>query len=149
MVLIEYSAKMETKLLNYDDGVEDALNIRNDVFVKELNVPLEEEVDDIDRRAVHIIVYENSIPVGTGRVFNEKGKWFIGRLAVIEDKRGCGIGKLVMEKLMDYAKSKGARKIFLYAQTYISKFYEKLGFMEFGDLFMDAGIPHIEMYKKL
>jgi len=135
--------------MTYKEGIEDALSIRKDVFVKEQNVPLEEEIDNIDRRAVHIIVYEDEIPIGTGRVFKEKRKWFAGRLAVIEEKRGCGIGKLMMVKLIDFAREKGAKKLYLYAQTYICNFYRELGFTEIGDVFMDAGIPHIEMYKKL
>ncbi|TES93568.1 MAG: GNAT family N-acetyltransferase [Candidatus Cloacimonadota bacterium] len=140
---------MEIKFLTYDDGIEDVFRIREKVFVEEQAVPIEEEIDATDKISTHILIFDKGIPVGTGRVFEKNGKWYIGRVAVINEQRGKGIGKLIMKKLMGFANKRGAKRIFIHSQTYICDFYRNLGFTEHGSEFMDAGIPHIEMHKDI
>jgi predicted GNAT family N-acyltransferase len=140
---------IKIKFLSYEDGMKDAFQIREEVFIKEQSVPVSEEIDDIDKKATHIVIYRKENPIGTGRIFCSEGKWYIGRIAVIKDMRGKGIGNLIMEKLLSFAKKSGAKRVYLHSQTYIMDFYRKLGFSEWGEEFLDAGIPHMEMYKDL
>ncbi|TET18055.1 MAG: GNAT family N-acetyltransferase [Candidatus Cloacimonadota bacterium] len=138
---------MKTKTLKYNDGIEEALRVREIVFVEEQHVPMEEEIDDIDKIATHIIVYDKGVPIGTGRLFQKQGKWFIGRVAVLKESRSKGIGQLIMRELTCFALKQGAKRIYVHAQTQVLDFYNKLGYIEYGPLFMDAGIPHKEMYR--
>lgn len=140
---------MDIKFLSYDDGIDSALYIRKVVFVEEQGVPLQEEIDAHDQRATHILVFDGSVPVGTGRVFKHKDRWYIGRVAVLKESRGKGIGHLIMEKLMAVARERGAKRVLVYSQISVMDFYRNLGFAEQGPEFIDAGIPHKEMYREL
>lgn len=140
---------MKIKILKFSDGIEDAFRIRTIVFVEEQGVPIDEELDEIDKIAIHILVSKDGKRIGTARVFEKEGKWYIGRVAVLKEYRDKGIGKLIMKKLIEHAKAKGAKYVFVHSQTSITNFYEKLGFFPHGEEFMDAGIPHIEMQKEL
>jgi predicted GNAT family N-acyltransferase len=140
---------MDIRFVSYDEGIDNAFYIRKVVFVEEQGVPLEEEIDTYDKTAVHILVFDEGVPVGTGRVFMDRGQWYIGRVAVLRESRGKGIGRLIMEKLTAYAREHGAQRIIVYAQIDVMDFYRDLGFTEQGPEFMDAGIPHKEMYREL
>lgn len=140
---------MDIRFVSYDEGIDKVFYIRKVVFVEEQGVPFEEEIDEQDKQATHILVFDEGVPVGTGRVFNDKEHWYIGRVAVLRECRGKGIGRLIMEKLTAFAKEHGAKRIFVHAQTNVMDFYRDLGFIEQGLEFMDAGIPHKEMYREL
>lgn len=140
---------MDIKLLSFNQGIDKIFYIRKTVFVEEQGVPIEEEIDEQDRLAIHILVFDEGVPVGTGRVFEIEKQWYIGRVAVLRENRGKGIGRLIMEKLITYAKEQGASRVFVHAQTNTMNFYRDLGFTERGAEFMDGGIPHKEMFKEL
>jgi predicted GNAT family N-acyltransferase len=125
--------------------------IRYQVFVKEQNVPAEEEIDTYDPVSLHILVHMKNdegypIPVATGRLIPDG---HIGRIAVLKPYRGMGIGRLVMEVLEKKAMEKGIKSVELDAQLRAISFYEKLGYVSFGGQFTDAGILHKKMKKKL
>jgi predicted GNAT family N-acyltransferase len=143
------SGVMDIKFVSYDEGIDKAYYIRKAVFIEEQGVPPEEEIDEHDRRATHILVFDKGVPVGTGRLFKEKERWYIGRVAVLRESRGKGIGRLIMEKLTAFARDHGAKRIFVHAQISVMDFYRNLGFTEQGAKFMDAGIPHKEMFREL
>ncbi len=133
----------------YEQEFEQALTIRFKVFVDEQKVPVEEEQDSYDSTAVHFgAFYDNKI-IGTGRVavIDEQGK--IGRLAVLKQYRGLGIGMTLINTIIDYCKERGLSQVYLGAQLQAIPFYEKVGFRAEGDIFDDAGIPHRIMRKKL
>ena len=133
----------------YEHEFEQALAIRFKVFVDEQKVPVEEERDSYDTTAVHFgAFYQNQI-IGTGRVIviDDKGK--IGRLAVLKQYRGLGIGMTLINTIVDYCKELGLREVCLGAQLQAIPFYEKAGFKVEGDIFDDAGIPHRTMGKKI
>ena len=135
------------------DEVATCLRIRWTVFVEEQNVPPSMEVDEHDREAgtIHLLGLCDGIPAGTGRLVpladGAMGK--IGRLAVIDDVRGRGLGKLLLQSLEEEARRRGMREVTLGAQVHARAFYERLGYSASGEVFDDAGIPHIEMRKKL
>jgi len=72
----------------------------------------------------------------------------IGRIAVLKEYRGKQLGKLVVEKLLERAAELQAKEVHVHAQTYAAGFYEKLGFVAYGETFMESAIEHIGMMKK-
>lgn len=116
--------------------------IRREVFVREQGIPESDEWDDEDATSVHILATLNREPVGTGRL-NSAGK--IGRIAVLPGLRGRGIGSSILGRLLEEARRLGIREPCLHAQVQAVPFYERLGFERKGDVFDEAGIPHVRM----
>jgi predicted GNAT family N-acyltransferase len=116
--------------------------IRREVFINEQLVPESDEWDDDDAVSVHALVTLNREPVGTGRL-DPGGK--IGRIAVKAVLRGRGIGTLILRQLLHEAYHRGIREPYLHAQMQAVPFYERLGFRIEGDVFDEAGIPHVRM----
>lgn len=140
---------MQIKWSKGKEDFKDASMIREEVFVKEQNVPIEIEMDEFDDPAHHIIIYENHKPVTVGRLLEKENHYVIGRIAVLKEFRGKQYGKVVMENILTKAKDLGAKEIRLHAQFYAKNFYEKLGFEAYGEIFDEAGIDHISMKKYL
>ena len=120
--------------------------VRRQVFIVEQEVPEDEEWDDHDAVAVHVLATWNREPVGTGRI-TLAGK--IGRLAVLSEFRGRGIGRQILQLLIEQAYHRGLVEVFLHAQVQALPFYEKAGFRAEGEVFDEAGIPHRRMRKAL
>lgn len=116
--------------------------IRREVFIGEQQVPESEEWDDDDPVSVHALATLNREPVGTGRL-NPAGK--IGRIAVVAGMRGRGIGATILRLLLQEAYHRGLREPYLHAQLQAVPFYEKFGFRREGEVFDEAGIPHVRM----
>lgn len=131
--------------LKGSDDLRQAIDIRMQVFVNEQGVPEELEVDEIDAVAEHVLVYDGDIPVATGRLFLENDRYMLGRVAVLKEFRGQGIGDLVMRMLLLRAFDLGAEEVYIHAQTQALNFYKKLGFSVYGEPFEEAGIPHVYM----
>ena len=130
--------------------MEAAKAIRIRVFVHEQDVPIEEEMDDADGDAVHALALLGSLPVGTGRlVILSSGEAQIGRMAVDRPHRRAGVGTLIMEFLERESRRLGLAQAILHAQTYVKDFYGRQGYVEEGELFMEAGIEHVQMRKAL
>jgi predicted GNAT family N-acyltransferase len=133
---------------------ETCLRLRWTVFVEEQGVPPSLEKDEHDDPAaptLHALAEIDSprgqpVPAGTGRcIFPAPGLAKIGRMAVIDDARGRGLGAQLLRFLEDEAKKRGARRFTLAAQLTARAFYEKLGYAAVGEVFDDAGIPHVSM----
>ncbi len=122
-----------------------AFALRFEVFVEEQNVPPEIELDKEDETAIHIIAEKDGITVGCARVIIDKNEAHIGRLAVKKTYRGMGIGSDICRFIIDYCKSLGYTHIWLNSQLQAVDFYERLGFVKEGDIFIEAGIKHIKM----
>ena len=129
---------------------EDAVNIRYEVFVEEQKVPADVEIDELEDKSHHVVLYEDDQPMGTARIYHRgDGIYKIQRVAVLKNYRGKGIGvQLMKECELQISKLRGT-KITLGAQLQALSFYEKLGYKAEGAEFMDAGIPHREMTKML
>ncbi|MCY6353763.1 GNAT family N-acetyltransferase [Clostridium sp. ZS2-4] len=140
---------MQIKWSKGKEDLKDASMIREEVFVKEQNVPIEIEMDEFDDAAHHIVIYENHKPVTVGRLLEKGNHYVIGRVAVLKEFRGKQYGKIVMENILTKAKDLGAKEIRLHAQFYAKNFYENLGFEAYGEIFEEAGINHISMKKYL
>jgi predicted GNAT family N-acyltransferase len=125
----------------------EATPIRHAVFVHEQRVPAEVELDEWDASSLHAIARDaRGRPVGTGRLLPDG---HIGRMAVLPEARGTGVGTAILRALMGAARERGHADVVLNAQTHAAPFYRRLGFVEEGGVFDDAGIPHIAMRRSL
>ncbi len=124
--------------------------IRREVFVGEQNVPLEYEYDEHDKTAFHFLALRDQKPAGTARVvFKDEGATAkIGRVAVLKDAHGFGIGRAVMEAVEADEDVRRVAKFLLESQTYAIPFYERLGYRAYGDEYLDCHIPHRFMFKE-
>lgn len=122
-------------------------HVREQVFIVEQKVPKELEWDDKDAHSAHVIALdETGHAIGTGRLL-ASGQ--IGRMAVLAQARGFGVGSEMLEKLIEIAKSQGQTRLFLHAQSSAVAFYGKYQFKSIGEPFMEAGIPHLSMERWL
>ncbi|MCZ8131480.1 MAG: GNAT family N-acetyltransferase [Steroidobacteraceae bacterium] len=113
--------------------------IRREVFVFEQGVPEDIEWDGQDTACAHVIALANREPVGTGRLL-PTGK--IGRLAVLAPFRRHGVGRAMLARLVDLARERGLREVYLHAQVSALGFYTAYGFVAEGPEFEEAGIVH-------
>ena len=129
----------------------ECLLVRRAVFVREQGVSEQEEIDEHDgdpatvASAVHVLGRVQGFPAATGRLLLDRPQSedaHIGRVAVIEQLRGRGYGRAVMEALQAEARERGIAGITLGAQLHAIPFYERLGYVARGDIFLDAGIEH-------
>ena len=137
---------MEFKLL-YDtnDGIK---KLRYDAFVLDRGVPEYLEIDGKDSEFLHFTLWEDDEVVACLRA-NENGKFLhMGRFAVKKELRKNGYGRVLMEKLCEYAKEKGYFGVELSAVETAVGFYEKQGFTAIGDYYLETGVPHIYMKKE-
>ncbi len=130
------------------DQTEIAKEIRMAVFADEQGFT--DEFDEHDDLAWHIEVWDDKVPVATGRMYRHNDQTcFIGRVAVMKDYRHRHIGRYIMQSLQEHAKSLGFSFVQLSAQCQAQGFYQKLGYEAKGDVYMDQHCPHIDMIKKL
>ena len=128
-----------------EKDVKKAFTIRKRVFVREQGVPEAIEMDCYDARAIHFLAFAGKKPVGTARVVIHGASAKIGRMAVLKDYRGKGIGQRLLKRAVAAAIKRRARKIYLHAQVPVIRFYEKMEFRCAGGVFSEAGIPHRRM----
>lgn len=132
---------------DYTVDFADLRAVREPVFVVEQQVPIEEEWDELDPQCRHVIARDAANrPIGTGRLTPERK---IGRMAVVAEWRGKGVGGALLEALLDEARALGWPEVTLNSQTHAMPFYAGYGFEAFGAEFMEAGIPHRKMRKQL
>jgi predicted GNAT family N-acyltransferase len=125
--------------------MEQAWALRRRVFIEEQHVPEEIELDADDARAVHALALERQRPVGCGRMLECGDYVKIGRMAVSAERRGAGVGRRVLEFLLERARRRGFRRAVLDAQLHAEGFYLKQGFTPVGEVFEEAGIMHRRM----
>ena len=130
---------------------EQAQPLRTAVFVDEQMVPAAMEWDADDDTAVHAVARNRlGLPVATGRLLVQApGVGRIGRMAVRQGLRGSGVGRAVLDALLDAARARGDREVVLHAQTGAAAFYRRAGFVARGEEFVEAGIEHVEMHLAL
>jgi predicted GNAT family N-acyltransferase len=127
-----------------------ALNLRRLVFVVEQGVPAELEHDEADAAAIHVVAVQDGTVVATGRLLlAQPGSARIGRMAVASHLRRRGLGSRVLDCLEQQARLQGSHELLLHAQTPVRDFYAGLGYKVQGEEFMEAGIRHITMAKRL
>ena len=133
--------------IDYTDGLPQLRAVRETVFVQEQQVPIEEEWDALDPDCVHVIARaQDGTPIGTGRLTPEHK---IGRMAVLREWRGRGVGDALLLTLIEQAHQRGWREVALNAQVSAIAFYLRHGFQPVGERFWEAGIEHQAMRRAL
>lgn len=133
--------------IDYATGVDALRAVREPVFVQEQRVPLELEWDELDPVCVHVLARDaDGAPIGTGRLTPERR---IGRMAVLPAWRGRGVGDALLLALVEEAKRQRWPEVTLHAQVSALGFYAKHGFVPVGARFMEAGIEHQTMRRRL
>jgi predicted GNAT family N-acyltransferase len=121
--------------------------VRQAVFMAEQGVPAELEWDGLDPLCVHFLAFgAPGEAIGTARLTPDG---HVGRMAVLAPWRGHGVGRALMEAALGEARRRGMRELALNAQTHAQGFYLRLGFVPQGGEFLDAGIPHVRMTRRL
>lgn len=139
---------IELIVTRFADHQDELYHIRHQVFVIEQNVPAEMELDERDEHCSHVLIRLDGKPVATGRIdLEQHGR--IGRVAVMLHTRQYGLGRKIMDALEQEARSTGLESVWLHAQDSALGFYEKLGYQVHGAAFMEAGILHKPMDKRL
>ena len=122
-----------------------AYAIRYAVFVEEQGIPAELEIDDYDPIAEHALAYVDNQCVATARIYldeQDPSKAKIGRMAVLREFRGQGIGTALLGESIRAGMMQGANVFELHAQQSAVPFYAKLQFKPDGAIFDEVGIPH-------
>ena len=121
--------------------------LRYEVFVIEQKVPEELEWDIHDADAVHFACTDKAgeIIIATARLVREGSVAVIGRLCVAKPYRGKKIASAIMHEALAYCRGHGLTQLELHAQLYLRPFYESLGFVARGQVYLEAGIEHITM----
>jgi predicted GNAT family N-acyltransferase len=124
--------------------------LRRVVFIDEQGVSEAEEVDGLDGKAIHLLAWEGDCPLGTARLLVKGATGKIGRVCVLPEVRGTGLGAaLIAAALDELRRVPGVTEAYLGSQSHATGFYETLGFAVEGEEFLDAGIPHRHMRRAL
>jgi predicted GNAT family N-acyltransferase len=140
---------VEVKIVENDQELEEAFNVRRIVFVDEQQVPEEEEIDQHESEAVHFVLYQDEKAAGAGRFRVLDGIGKVERICVLKECRKTGAGVAIMNKIEEHAKDRGITALKLNAQTHAIPFYSRLGYETVSEEFLDAGIPHKTMKKNI
>jgi len=136
---------MEVKIAKSSEEIDICYKLRETIFIKEQNVPVNRERDNDDNFAIHFLLFSGRTPVGVGRVVADKDVAIIGRLGILDEYRGKGAGFFLMGHIINYCKKNKFQKIILGAQEHALGFYKKLNFEVYSEKYMDANIPHFKM----
>ncbi len=153
MVLSEYSPELIVK--HFDDlntkELYEILKTRSEIFVVEQDC-VYQDLDDKDQDAIHVFCWNDEGRVaGCLRVFmkdKEDKVAQIGRVVTLEHGKGLG-GKLLRKGVEVAERSFDACSIYLEAQKYAIGYYEKEGFEVISDEFLEDGIPHVQMERRI
>ncbi len=138
---------IEVFKISSDQLLQQAYQIRRQVFMEEQGVSLEDEFDGFDDKSVHYLATYDNIPAGTARWRRIEAGIKLERFAVLAELRGNGIAKKLLEKVMrDVLTARGlSDRVFLHAQLEAITLYASVGFRKVGSEFLECDIPHIEM----
>ena len=137
--------RYSVRVVTWQDAADVLQDIRRRVFIEEQRVPPDLERDGTDTQCVHVLAETDAgESIGTGRLRSD-GR--IGRMAVLAEHRGCGVGAAVLRALCDEARARGLRELELHAQISARGFYERAGWKAHGGEYLEAGIAHVDMRK--
>ena len=136
---------LKIEIVKWLDGLSQLKNIREKVFIQEQKVTPQLEWDGMDEKAIHFLVFNDKAAIGCARAIVIKDHMQLGRMAVLKEYRGQGIGSALLEKAMTIAKLNQLSAIYISAQCHAIDFYKKFGFEVKSDIYLDAEIPHRDM----
>ena len=132
-----------------EDELPRVMALRHAVFCVEQGVPADLEYDGLDAGAVHVVVVDDERVIGTCRLVRDGETMRLGRMAVARERRGEGLGAVILDEAHALAREAGAREVELHAQVAVRGFYERAGYAAEGDEFEEAGIAHVTMRRAL
>jgi len=142
--------ELNYKLVTSDSELEGAFEVRRQVFVKGQGVPEDVELDEDDKEALHMVVKDGDRVIGTARVlFPSADLAKIERMAVLDPFRRRGIGSRIISFLIEELRNRQIEEAVLHAQYQVVAFYKSCGFEEIGLPFLEVGIKHIKMQRRL
>lgn len=131
-----------------DEVYSKCVNIRHTVFQAEQNVPIEIEIDNEDVAHHFLVTDKDGEGVATARFRYTSEGYKCERCAVMKNHRGLGVGLFLIKNLVKEIiafREDSQEPIFTHGQTHALGFWKKLGFVEHGDIFVEAGIEHYHM----
>jgi predicted GNAT family N-acyltransferase len=145
---VEAGARVHVRVADLTADFAVIRRIRFAVFVDEQRVPADLEMDDRDGACIHVLAFTGDEAVATGRIdIEHAGK--IGRVAVLAEYRGSGIGTTLMAALHLLATERGLAEVWCNAQLSATRFYTRLGYRVASEPFDEAGIQHVRMTRPL
>ena len=136
---------LKIEIVKWIDGLSQLKNIREKVFIQEQKVTPQLEWDGMDEKAIHFLVFNDKAAIGCARAIVIKDHMQLGRMAVLKEYRGQGIGGALIEKAVTTAKLNQLSAIYISAQCHAIDFYKKFGFEVTSDIYLDAEILHRDM----
>jgi predicted GNAT family N-acyltransferase len=140
---------VEVREAHTQSEVAAALELRGRVFCEEQGVSFEADQDGRDPEATHIVAVEDGVVIGTCRLLFRGSVARLGRLAVQRERRGESVAEQILHEADRIATDAGSESIALHAQTYAQALYERAGYEEYGPTFVEEGIEHVAMEKRL
>ncbi|NMP15406.1 GNAT family N-acetyltransferase [Thalassotalea sp. Y01] len=134
----------QINIVNWQDAEQQLKAVREKVFVFERRIPRNVEFDRHDRRAFHVLVVDKSTaePIATGRITSQ-GE--ISRICVVISKRKTPVGKDVINTLLNIARRKKLKEVFINSSLDAVTYFAKHNFRPIGGVFMEAGVPRQRM----
>jgi predicted GNAT family N-acyltransferase len=143
-------SKFSYKLVTGDVELQEAFEVRRQVFVREQGISEDLVFDGHDREALHMVVKDGGRVIGSARVqFLADNQAKLERMAVLKRYRHKGIGREMLLFLDAVWKDKRVQQVIIHAQFEVIPFYKLYGFDELGLPFQEAGIKHLKMRKQL
>ncbi|MDD3107229.1 MAG: GNAT family N-acetyltransferase [Bacilli bacterium] len=136
---------VKVEICTTKDQIIDHFMIRKIVFVDEQKVTMEEEFDLVEKERIMFVMYDDAKPIGAARIYIQGNKAKIQRVCILKEYRFMGYGYSLMEELHQYCDAQAIKETYLDAQIHAIAFYEKCGYISYGELFYDARIPHYHM----
>lgn len=141
---------MNIQIVQTPQEKQDAFALRFTIFVEEQGVPKNIELDEHDDDAIHFVCYSDTHqPIAASRIRFTEGAGKLERICVLKNHRGNSIGSKLIQKMEQTILSEDVHIAKLNAQTHATEFYKRLGYHVTSDPFMDAGIPHVAMKKRI
>ena len=116
------------KQVDTNEEQKDVFRLRKAVFYTEQGIPEELDQDEKDDKAIHLIALNNEEIIATGRLFSHNEQGHISRIAVDKKFRGLGIGKKIVQVLLQKAQEQQLKYLYLFPHAHLESFYRSLGF---------------------
>ena len=140
---------VEVRLARDEGEIEEAKQLRLRVFSQEQGVPTEADIDGLDPAATHLVALRRGSVVATCRLRFPQGHCKLERMVVEKNLREIGIGRELLAEAEREALRQGVSEMILHAQRQVEGFYAVCGYTAGGDTFLEEGIPHVQMRKRL
>lgn len=128
----------------------DSIAIRHEVFIEEQKYPPGSDIDKLEEKTEHLVLYDNEKAIATARIYNlGENTYRIERVAVQNDERNRGLGRKIMTEVEAKIEALGGEKITLKSEDIAIDFYKKFGYQTIGDEIIEYGFSHQEMVKDI